>query len=145
MELREKRGLAYDVSAFYPTRQGAAPFVVYIGTAPENTVIALEGLRTEVELLCTTPITADALQAAKNKILGQYALGKQTNAQIAQIFGWYETLGLGINFDTQFQQEVADLTAAVAQQAACQYLLEPYVSLVGPEYALNSLVVPAIV
>ena len=145
VELREKRGLAYDVSAFYPTRQGAAPFVVYIGTAPENTVIALEGLRTEVELLCTTPITADALQAAKNKILGQYALGKQTNAQIAQIFGWYETLGLGINFDTQFQQEVADLTAAVAQQAACQYLLEPYVSLVGPEYALNSLVVPAIV
>jgi predicted Zn-dependent peptidase len=35
----------------------------------------------------------DALQAAKNKLLGQYALGKQTNAQIAQIFGWYETLG----------------------------------------------------
>ena len=50
-----------------------------------------------------------------------------------------------IKFDTQFQQEVADVTAEIAQQAACRYLLEPYVSLVGPEEALNSLVVPAIV
>ncbi len=143
VELREKRGLAYDVSAFYPTRQEAAPFVVYMGTAPENTAIALEGLQREVDLLCTTQLSEYALQASKNKLLGQYALSKQTNAQIAQMFGWYETLGLGIEFDTQFQQEVAGLTAAVAQQAAGRYLLHPYMSLVGPEEAVNSLVAPA--
>ncbi len=143
VELREKRGLAYEVSAFYPTRLGPSAFVVYMGTAPENTAIALEGLRTEVELLCTAQLSEDALQSAKNKLLGQYALGKQTNTQIAQVFGWYETLGLGISFDTQFQQQVADVTAAVAQQAACRYLLEPYVSLVGPEEAINPLVTPS--
>ena len=138
VELREKRGLAYDVSAFYPTRLEPATFVVYMGTAPENTAIALEGLRTEVELLCTTQ-SEDALQVAKNKLLGQYALGKQTNAQIAQVFGWYETLGLGIEFDTKFQQEVAGVTTTMAQEAACRYLLAPYVSLVGPGGAINSL------
>jgi len=143
VELREKRGLAYEVSAFYPTRQDVAPFVVYMGTAPENTAIALEGLRTEVELLCTTQLSEDLLQAAKNKLLGQYALGKQSNAQIAQIFGWYETIGLGIAFDIQFQEVVAGVTAAELQQAACQYFLEPYVSLVGPESAINALVVTA--
>ncbi len=140
VELREKRGLAYEVSAFYPTRLEPATFVVYMGTAPENTAIALEGLRTEVELLCTAQLEDAALQAAKNKLLGQYALGKQTNAQIAQVFGWYETLGLGISFDSEFQQQVAGVTAAMAQQAACRYLVEPYVSLVGPEAAVNSLV-----
>ena len=138
VELREKRGLAYEVSAFYPTRLEPATFVVYMGTAPENTAIALEGLRTEVELLCSAQLSEEALQAAKNKLLGQYALGKQTNAQIAQVFGWYETLGLGISFDSQFQQQVAGVTAAMAQAAACRYLLEPYVSLVGPEEAVNS-------
>lgn len=138
VELREKRGLAYDVSAFYPTRLEPAIFAAYMGTAPENTAIALEGLRTEVELLCTTLLEEDALQAAKNKLLGQYALGKQTNAQIAQIFGWYETLGLGIEFDTQFQQGVAAVTADHLQQAACRYLLEPYISLVGPEEAISN-------
>ena len=137
VELREKRGLAYDVSAFYPTRQDKSPFVVYMGTAPANTAIALSGLQTEVELLCTTQLSEDALQVAKNKLLGQYALGKQTNAQIAQTFGGYETLGLGIEFDTQFQQNVAGVTAALAQQAASRYLLAPYTSLVGPEEAIK--------
>jgi len=143
VELREKRGLAYDVSTFYPTRIEPATFVVYIGTAPENTAIALAGLQTEVDLLCTAQLSEEDLQTAKNKLLGQYALGKQTNGQIAQVFGWYEILGLGIKFDTQFQQEVASVTAAEAQQAACRYLRVPYVSVVGPEEAINHLVTPA--
>ncbi|NET58014.1 MAG: insulinase family protein [Symploca sp. SIO2E6] len=137
VELREKRGLAYDVSALYPTRQLASIFAAYIGTAPENTEIAFDGLRTEVERLGTTLLSSEELQTAKNKLLGQYALGKQTNAQLAQIYGWYETLGLGIEFDLQFQQDVAQVTPTEAQAVAQRYLIEPYVSLVGPDEAIN--------
>ena len=132
VELREKRGLAYDVSAFYPTRLDTSNFTVYIGTAAENTAIARSGLRAEVERLVANPLSDEELQAAKNKLLGQYALGKQTNSQIAQILGWYETLGLGIDFDSQFQQNIAMVTTAEAQQVACKYLIEPYISIVGP-------------
>jgi predicted Zn-dependent peptidase len=137
VELREKRGLAYEVSAFYPTRLYPASFVVYMGTAPENTSIALEGLRTEVELLINEEVSANSLQAAKNKILGQYALGKQTNGQIAQIYGWYEILGLGIDFDREFQQLITSVTAQDAITSARQYLQQPYISLVGQEEAIN--------
>jgi predicted Zn-dependent peptidase len=137
VELREKRGLAYDVSAFYPTRQSASTFVVYMGTAPENTATALDGLRTEVERLCSDPLSIDELQTAKNKLLGQYALGKQTNAQLAQVYGWYEALGLGIEFDIQFQKELSSVTPEMAQSAATRYFIEPYVSLVGPAEAIN--------
>jgi predicted Zn-dependent peptidase len=140
VELREKRGLAYDVSAFYPTRLATAQFVTYMGTAPENTAIALEGLQTEVDRLRTTLLSPDELQTAKNKLLGQYALGKQTNAQIAQTFGWYETLGLGIEFDQYFQQQIAALTPEAAQAAAIRYLTEPFVSLVGPAEAIEAVV-----
>lgn len=139
VELREKRGLAYDVSAFYPTRKDIAPFVVYMGTAPENTAIAIEGLQTEVDSLCSARLSEEALQTAKNKLLGQYALGKQTNAQIAQVYGWYEVLGLGIDFDTRFQQEVASVTTTDAVEAACRYLTNPYISVVGPEAVVNNL------
>ncbi|BAY14839.1 processing protease [Anabaenopsis circularis NIES-21] len=138
VELREKRGLAYEVSAFYPTRLYPGSFVVYMGTAPENTTIAIEGLRAEVDLLCTTEVSANAFQAAKNKILGQYALGKQTNGQIAQIYGWYEILGLGINFDSQFQELIAAVSVEDAQAAANRYLETPYLSLVGQEEAIHS-------
>jgi zinc protease len=138
VELREKQGLAYEVSAFYPTRLYPASFVVYMGTAPENTSIALQGLKKEVDLLCTTEVSATTLQAAKNKILGQYALGKQTNGQIAQVYGWYETLGLGIDFDHKFQELIAAVNLKDAMAAAGRYLQEPYLSLVGPEEAITS-------
>ena len=141
VELREKRGLAYEVSAFYPTRLFPASFVVYMGTAPENTQLALFGLQTEVDLLSTAQLEEDVLQSAKNKILGQYALGKQTNAQIAQMYGWYEILGLGIDFDRNFQETIASVTALDAMTAASRYLREPYVSLVGQEEAVNSAIV----
>jgi len=142
VELREKRGLAYDVSAFYPTRQSVSTFVVYMGTAPENTAIAIEGLNTEVERLCSILLSPDELQVAKNKLLGQYALGKQTNAQLAQTYGWYETIGLGLEFDSQFQKDVTNVTPEKAQAVARRYFIEPYVSLVGPTEAINGLAAP---
>jgi predicted Zn-dependent peptidase len=140
VELREKRGLAYEVSAFYPTRLFPATFVVYMGTAPENTQVALSGLQTEVDLLYTSPLPEVALQAAKNKILGQYALGKQTNGQLAQIYGWYEILGLGIEFDQKFQELIANVNAEEAMTVASRYLQKPYVSLVGQEEAVKSVI-----
>lgn len=144
VELREKRGLAYDVSGFYPTRQSPSTFVVYMGTAAENTAIAIAGLRAEVEYLCDRSLSPDELQTAKNKLLGQYALGKQTNAQLAQVYGWYEILGLGIEFDNQFQQDVSDVTPEMAQAIALRYFIEPYLSLVGPPEALNKLEISAV-
>jgi predicted Zn-dependent peptidase len=138
VELREKRGLAYEVSALYPTRLFPAAFVVYMGTAPENTKIALDELKREVDRLGTAQLEETALQTAKNKILGQYALGKQTNAQLAQVYGWYETLGLGIEFDTEFQDLITAVTPASATLAACNYLREPYISLVGQKEAIDN-------
>lgn len=136
VELREKQGLAYEVSGFYPTRLDLSQFVVYMGTAPGNTSIALQGLKHEIDRLCTTQLTSEELQATKSKLLGQYALGKQTNAQIAQLFGWYEILELGLEFDALFQESIVAVTAADAQHAAERYLTDPYVSLVGPEEAI---------
>ncbi|MDJ0531957.1 MAG: pitrilysin family protein [Xenococcaceae cyanobacterium MO_207.B15] len=132
VELREKRGLAYDVSAFYPTRLEAAPFITYMGTAPENTEIAIAGLREEVLRLTKEKLTDIELQGAKNKLLGQYALGKQTNSEIAQIFGWYETLGLGIKFDSFFQNAIAEVTSDRIMEVANRYLTNPYISIVKP-------------
>jgi zinc protease len=137
VELREKRGLAYDVSAFFPTRRATSHFVAYMGTAPQNTTMALEGLRLEVDRLREVLLSEEELQISKNKLLGQYALGKQTNAQIAQLYGWYEMLGLGIEFDRSFVESISAVTPEIAQQAAIRHLTKPYISLVGPDSAVN--------
>ena len=134
VELREKRGLAYDVSAFYPTRIEASQFVVYMGTAPVNAEIGAEGLKSEVNRLSEILLTPEELQTAKNKLLGQYALGKQTNTEFAQIFGWYETLGLGIEYDRTFQEQINNVNAEQIQTVANRYLRDDCLctSVVGP-------------
>ena len=140
VELREKRGLAYEVSAMYPTRTGVSQFVAYMGTAPQNAEIALDGLRQEVDRLRHEPLTAAELQMSKNKLLGQYALGKQTNSQLAQLYGWYEMLGLGIEFDREFQQAIHAVSVEDVQRVAMAYFdAPPVVSLVGPAEAIDFL------
>ncbi|AFZ47031.1 peptidase M16 domain protein [Cyanobacterium stanieri PCC 7202] len=134
VELREKRGLAYDVSAFYPTRLDKSQFVVYMGTAPVNATIGMEGLQAEISRLREVTLTEEELQTAKNKLLGQYALGKQTNSEFAQIFGWYETLGVGIDYDRTFQDNINSVTVAQVQEVANKYLQDEFLctSIVGP-------------
>jgi zinc protease len=133
VELREKRGLAYDVSAMYPTRLDRAQFVTYMGTAPENTQTAIDGLRYEVDRLRTTKLTPEELQTSKNKLLGQYALSKQTNADLAQTYGWYESIGLGLEFDRLFQTNINAVESETILDIANKYFTEPYLSVVGPE------------
>ncbi|WP_071518069.1 pitrilysin family protein [Geitlerinema sp. PCC 9228] len=136
VELRERQGLAYDISAFYPTRLDPSHFVAYMGTAPENTDTALQQMRSEIERLGDRTLSEETLQTAKNKLLGQYALGKQTNGQLAQIYGWYEILGLGVDFDAYFPEAIANVTPKQAQDVAQKYLQQPYISLVGPQNAI---------
>ena len=133
VELREKRGLAYDVSALYPTRRDLSQLILYIGTAPENSQIAQDGLKQEADRLVETQLTSQELQSAKNKLLGQYALSKQTNSEIAQINGLYETLGLGTDFDNKFTELVKQVSPEMIQEIAIKYITEPYLSVVGPE------------
>jgi zinc protease len=140
VELREKRGLAYEVSSFFPTYRNHAHFGAYIGTAPQNVPTAEEGLRRELEQIREILLTDEALQAAKNKTLGQYALGKQTNSQIAQLLGWYEILGVGADHDERYPSLIEQVTAEDIKRVGQTYFTEPVVSLVGPveENAINA-------
>jgi len=87
-ELREKRGLAYAVGSFYPTRINVGNLFVYMGTAPNNTEKALEGIF-EVE-----------------KFIGHYLLDHQTRAKQAWYLGWFETVGLGYEMDRKYMDYI---------------------------------------
>ena len=139
VELREKRGLAYEVSAFYPMRLDTSHFVAYMGTAPQNTQTAIDGLCTELDRLTHTPLSEEELQISKDKLLGQYALSKQTNAQLAQTFGWYEMLGLGLSYDRQLQSAVQAVSIDAIQAVAQRTFRQPYLSVLGPETVLAQL------
>lgn len=133
VELREKQGLAYEVSALAPARVNHSHFVTYIGTAPHNLEIAEAGLRAEALRLAQIPLSPDELRVAQNKLLGQYALGKQSSAQVARMLGMYETLGLGLDYDRVYSECIRALDSQTLQAVAQRYFtVEPTVTLVGP-------------
>ncbi len=100
-ELREKRGLAYAVGSFYPTRINVGNLFVYMGTAPENTEKALEGIY-EVVNSIKNGVSKEEIETAKEKFIGHYLLDHQTRAKQAWYLGWFETIGLGYEMDSRY-------------------------------------------
>lgn len=139
VELREKQGLAYEVSSVYGARHQGGQFIAYLGTAPTNGASAWQSLQGELERLAHEPLSLEEIELAQRKLLGQYALGKQTNSQIAHLLGWYAITGLGIDFDHRYAEVISAVTPAQIQ-AAVQRMWQHKVGVcVGPEAVLAEL------
>ena len=110
-----------------------------MGTALANAIQARDGLYQEIQRLKETTLSPMEIESTQRKLLGQYELGKQTNAQIAQIYGWYETLGLGLDFDQNLQRQIRAVTPELLQATAQTRLNHPHFSFVGPEETLAEL------
>ncbi len=95
--VREERGLAYAVGSFFPTRRQSAHLVFYAGTRPANS--------SQVRALWNDVLkapTAAELEDAKKLVRGEFALDHEKVARRAWYLGWYETLGLGADFDAAY-------------------------------------------
>jgi zinc protease len=132
VELREKRGLAYEVASVFSTKIDRSIFAVYMGTANEKVSMAINGLQGEMARLCVAKLSEEELADTKTKLLGKYALSKQTNGQLAYIYGWYESLGLGWDFDRTLSRSIDALTTDKIEEVAVKYFDRPYhLSVVG--------------
>lgn len=108
-ELREKKGYAYAVYSTYPTRLTSPRLIAYIGTSPEKRE---EALRDMVELVKSAPVEPEEVELAKNKVVGDFLLARQTRLRQAWYLGFFEVMGLGWRTD----QEYADRVRAVSYQ-----------------------------
>jgi predicted Zn-dependent peptidase len=104
-ELREKRGLAYAVGSFFPTRINMGRFIAYIGTAPQKTEEAVKGIE-KVVMEVEKGISEEEIQIAKEKIVGSFLLEHQTRAKQAWYIGWFETIGLGYEMDKKYPEKI---------------------------------------
>ena len=74
-----------------------------------------------------------ALQAAKDKLTGSFALAHETNAAQAQYLGMYEAMGAGYEFDARYPELITQVSAGDIQRVARKYFSRPSVlSLVAP-------------
>lgn len=121
LELREKKGLAYHVRSTYETNEKCANLSIYIATEPKNVQVCLDGFRTEIEKLKNIPVEKSELESAKNNVIGKQQFVTETNAQQANQLAYYETMGLGFDFQNKIIEKIKNVTSEQIQDCANKY------------------------
>jgi zinc protease len=132
VEIRERRGLAYSVSSAYLTRAGPSMLLLIAATDAGNLQQVIDGMLREATKLAETPVSAEELERAKNRIIGTNALNHEDLRNQAFLLGWYEVLGVGFEFDRRIPDLISKVTAADVQRVARVYLKNPVIAIVSP-------------
>ncbi len=135
VELRDKKSLAYSVSAF--SRDGVEPgiFALYIASAPQKKEESINGLLKELERVLNEKIPDYEIERAKNSLIGGYEIGLQSVASQAADMATNELLGLGYDYYKKYPERIEAVTADDLMRVARKYItLDAYViSVVGPK------------
>ncbi len=134
LELRDRQGLAYSVSAF--ASEGVAPgiFGVYFACSPDVLEHAIQGVLAEFQRLRDEPVGVDELDDARRYLLGSYDISLQTDGAQADELAFNEVYGLGLDGGTRYRKALAKVTPAMLQAAARNFLTPDTYTLavVGP-------------
>jgi predicted Zn-dependent peptidase len=79
-EVRELRGLAYNVYSFQSLNAGTGLIGVYLGTRPDNVGPALQVVADELERLREDGVTAEELERSKENVKGRIVLSLESTA-----------------------------------------------------------------
>jgi zinc protease len=126
-EVREKRGLAYSVYSYFSPMAQPGPFQIGLQTQKEQTAKALQVVRDTVADYLQSGPTAAEVKAAKDNLIGGFALRIDSNRKILDnlaVIGFY---GLPLNYlDTWTANvervTVADIRAAFGRKLAVDQL-----------------------
>ena len=77
LQIREKYGIAYTIESNYAPLSDTGIFSIYFGTDAEKQEKALSLIYKEIRKLRSNPLNELQLQKAKNKFIGQIALGEE--------------------------------------------------------------------
>ncbi len=137
VELRDKRGLAYRVSAFSVEGVDPGYFAVYIATSPENLAVAKSGIEEELGKVAATPVPKAELERAKRYLVGAHEISLQRRAALASTLAFHEAYGVGWDEYRRYAPGILGVSAADVQRVAAKYLdrRRAIVATVKPEEA----------
>lgn len=132
-EIRQKRGMGYDLGVVFPKLRYQSHIVAYIITDPfkivptsPNPTPILDDVKSalldQVNLLRTTHLSDKDLRRAKGYTIGNYAMQQQRLMDRALLLGWFEAIGPGYELYWRFPDVLEKVTAADVQRVAKRYL-----------------------
>jgi len=122
-ELRDKRSLAYSVTAFRRPGLETGMFGVYMACDPSKLTAAKEGIFKELEKVRKEGLSEKELEAAKRYLLGNLKIELQTNGNQAMRMALDELYGLGYGYLKQYIRDIEAVTLNDIKRAAKKIIM----------------------
>lgn len=123
-KLRDRHGLAYEVSSSITSSAGEEPgvFEVYIGTYADKFHDVKKMLLAEIERFRRDGPTDEEIEETRNYLIGSFPFRFATLKNVADELARIERYGLGFDYHRRFQKEVGGVTRADVLEVAKKYL-----------------------
>ncbi len=120
-ELREEKHLVLDICSDFSLQKDSSLFTVTVWLEPENLDIVEQIICDRLYQLQTIPITNTELNRAKKLLINDYIFSTETPAQLAGIYGYYNTV-TSVEKSLIYPQLVSQVSSSELQRIANLYL-----------------------
>lgn len=134
IQVRERRGLAYHISANFGSYKDIGAFSVYAGVKLEKVEEALQVIRAEIERITSEKVTDDELRKAKEMARGRLAIWTESTNFLAEYFGTMFVLDRKIETFEEYLENIEKVTLEDIQEVAKE-LFQPNLfnlQIIGP-------------
>ena len=121
-EVREKRGLSYSVYSYFSPGLHAGAFMVGLQTRPDQAERALQVSREEVARFVAEGPTPQELKAAKDNLIGGFALRIDSNRKLLDNVANIAWNNLPLDYLDSWTRQVEKVTAADVRAAFARKL-----------------------
>lgn len=108
--VREEQGLAYNVGSALTTLKQPGPFTIYLQSRAQEADKALSLVNQTLSSYLQTGPTAAELQAAKDNLIGQFALGLSNNQAITSLIATLAFYNLPWDYPNHYQANINAVT-----------------------------------
>jgi len=116
-EVREKRGLTYGVYSFFDPMAQPGPFEIGLQTQKQQTDEALQVVRGTLAAFLKDGPTEAEMQAAKDNLIGSFALRTDSNRKILEYLAAIGFYGLPLDYLDKWPDRIRRVTAADVKAA----------------------------
>ena len=133
LEIREKRGLAYDVHSFTSKHHDGGYFAVYAGVDPSKAEEAVKAILAELRQMVEKRVPESELNKAREYTKGRLKLGLESTNAMASWLGQQELLAGRIRSVAEVVASIDAVDQSTIQRVAARVLDQPIqLSVIGP-------------
>jgi len=120
--IRDNKGLAYDVHSGFSARKDPGAFSVSIQTKNESANAVIDETFKEIRRIQKELVSGNELADAKAYLTGSFPLKMDTYSKIAGILTAVEIYGLGLDYPQKYPGLINSVTREDIQRVAVKYL-----------------------